>query len=106
MTIEYYPTLVIGGGYWGEKYISALGKNCVAVIDPNNDRLDQLAAMYGVWEFQSVEDLIAQGPKRGVFLDEINHIIITTPPEYHVYYAKKFSLEGKYVLVEKPFSLR
>lgn len=91
MTV-FQPTLVVGGGYWGEKYIQALGNNCVAVVDRNPERLLKLSHTYNVPVFTRAEEV----------KQDYSHVIIATPPENHVPYAHHFCIEGKYVLIEKP----
>lgn len=97
------PTIIIGCGYWGLNYLKELGGNCVAIVDKNKDRLSEICKTYPIACFESVEELLEKGSKQGVFLDEVQHVIISTPPETHWSYAKSFAIEGKYVLVEKPF---
>jgi hypothetical protein len=95
---QFQNTLVIGGGFWGEKYIKELGRNCVAVVDKNQDRLKYLENTYGVLGFIGVEEFLKYAFNRIFY----NHVIIATPPENHIPYAHYFCVEGKYVLIEKP----
>lgn len=88
-------TLVVGAGYFGEKYVQNLANHCVAIVDKNVDRLRQLSSTYNVPTFQHLEE-VHQSIK-------YTHVIIATPPENHCNYAHHFATEGKYVLVEKPF---
>lgn len=95
--ISFQPTLVIGGGYWGEKYIQALGHNCVAVIDRSQEKLEQLTRTYGIDGFLDLEELYSFE-----YIPPWEHAIIATPPENHINYAYHLCKEGKYVLIEKP----
>lgn len=86
-------TVVFGGGYFGRNYIKELGRNCVAVIEPNQDNAELVTRMFDVPAYPELpDDLTFDGA------------IIVTPPDSHVRLARMLLEKGYYVMVEKPFS--
>ena len=71
-----------------DKILGYLGENSLS--------LDNLINRFGGIVFSSMLEVAT--------LDELDAVIICTPPDSHYEYAKFFSERGTHVLVEKPFS--
>jgi predicted dehydrogenase len=89
---------VVGYGYWGAKHVRVLAGMPgvdVVVVDENAMRLVDAAAHYPSARFTS--DL------RQV-LDDVDAVVVATPPSSHAAIALRALEAGKHVLVEKPLS--
>ncbi len=89
---------VVGYGYWGSKHVRVLSSTpgvAVTVVDANSDRLDEAAAYYP-----------EAGLARGLddVQDEVDAVVIATPPGTHAELAYQALDAGKHVLVEKPLT--
>ena len=91
---------VVGGGYWGSKHVRALSAidaiEKVVVIDPSRPRLKALART-----FSNVDTY----PRLALALDEVDAVVIATPPGTHTTLALAAIQAGKHVLVEKPLAV-
>jgi predicted dehydrogenase len=67
----------------------------VAVIDPSSERIDRLRR-----SFPEVADY----PDLGSALDDLDAVVLATPPSTHADLATMAMEAGKHVLVEKPFA--
>jgi predicted dehydrogenase len=90
---------VLGCGYWGSKHIRVLqqlaGVDQVVVIDPREERLRAIRRSFP-W-LRSFRDLDAA-------LDQVDAVVIATPPSTHAGLALKAIAAGKHLLVEKPMA--
>lgn len=89
-------TIVVGAGYWGSKYVSELGPNCVGVVDTNLTKAQKIGQSFGV---SGVDDLGG-----AIALLDFEAAVVATPPDSHVDIALQLLEAGKYVLVEKPLA--
>ena len=91
---------VVGGGYWGSKHVRALSSidavEKVVVIDPSRPRAEALARA-----FSNVDTY----PALPCALDEVDAVVIATPPGTHTPLALEAIQAGKHVLVEKPLAV-
>lgn len=88
---------VVGIGAIGTRYLewgSQLGAE-VAAFDSREGRRAALLDIGGVKVCDELEDLLSWGA---------THIIVSTPPEYHLKAASPFIIAGLNVLVEKPLA--
>src|SRR6266487_1572716 len=94
-----FRVAVVGCGYWGSKHVRVLhateGVEEVAVVDSREDRVRSLARSY-----KSAPWHTALGPA----LDEVDAVVVATPPSTHVAVALQAIEAGKHVLVEKPLA--
>jgi predicted dehydrogenase len=90
---------VVGCGYWGSKHVRVLSGipevDQVVAIDPFEERLLNL---------QRAFPGLALRPSLAAALDDIDAVIIATPPSTHVQLALNAMAAGKAVLVEKPLA--
>jgi predicted dehydrogenase len=90
---------VIGCGYWGSKHARVLQQMTeverVVVIDPRQDRLNSLVRSFPA--LQAFTDLDAA-------LNQVDAVVIATPPSTHFGIAKTALDAGKHILVEKPIT--
>lgn len=90
---------VAGVGYWGSKHIRTLRSlesvRQVVAIDPSPDRLAGLHRSFPE---------IAGAPSVEAALEDIDALIIATPPSTHAALAMSAMRAGKHVLVEKPMA--
>jgi predicted dehydrogenase len=90
---------VIGCGYWGSKHVRVLQQMTeveqVAIIDPQQDRLDSLVQSFPA--LQAFTDLDEA-------LNQVDAVVIATPPSTHFGIAKTALDSGKHILVEKPLT--
>jgi len=88
---------VVGCGYWGSKHVRVLhateGVEEVAVVDSREDRVRSLARSYKSAPWHTA---------LGTALDEVDAVVVATPPSTHVAVALQAIEAGKHVLVEKP----
>jgi predicted dehydrogenase len=90
---------VVGCGYWGSKHVRVLHGipevESVVAIDQREDRLRDLKRTFpGLGMFGSLD----------AALDEVDALVIATPPKTHVSIAVAAMEAGKSVLVEKPLA--
>ncbi|QWZ10479.1 Gfo/Idh/MocA family oxidoreductase [Nocardioides panacis] len=90
---------VVGCGYWGSKHVRALSAldvvDKVVVIEPSLPRLEALSRT-----FPNVETC----PALPLALDDVDAVVIATPPGTHRTLALAAIQAGKHVLVEKPLA--
>jgi predicted dehydrogenase len=91
---------VVGGGYWGSKHVRALSTidavNKVVVIDPSRPRLEALSRTFSN---------VVTRPTLSLALDEVDAVVVATPPGTHTSLALAAMQAGKHVLVEKPLAV-
>jgi predicted dehydrogenase len=94
-----FRVAVVGCGYWGSKHVRVLhateGVGEVVVVDSREDRARSLARSY---RSASWHDCL------GPALDEVDAVVVATPPSTHVAVALTAIEAGKHVLVEKPLA--
>ncbi|MDT7547237.1 MAG: scyllo-inositol 2-dehydrogenase [Actinomycetota bacterium] len=90
---------ILGYGAIGHEHSAAIavteGLELAAVCDPNPLRVD--AARELAPDVRGVEDLLVQ--------DDVDLVIVSTPPNTHADWALRCLEAGKHVVVEKPFCL-
>ncbi len=90
---------VVGCGYWGSKHVRVLsnhpGVTGVVIIDGRNEIRASVGADYP-------EAL--QRPTLTSALDDIDAIVVATPPETHFDVTAEAIAAGKHALVEKPMA--
>ena len=92
---------VLGYGYWGPNLVRNLHKieasEMVAVADRDPHRLSAAKSSYPSIEVMNDADtLLAR--------EDIDAVVVATPPSTHYALAKKALENGKHVLVEKPLT--
>ncbi len=92
---------IIGLGWAGETHLKAYleqpGVEVVAIADPNESRLEQVAATYHIPNhYADYHDLVAR--------DDINAVSIATPNHMHSPVGVAALQSGKHVLSEKPLA--
>ena len=90
---------VVGVGYWGSKHVRTMRSlDCVeqvVVIDPSAERVARLRHSFPeVAAFPTLDDA----------LDDVDALVVATPPSTHAQLAIRAMEAGKQVLVEKPFA--
>jgi predicted dehydrogenase len=90
---------VVGYGYWGSKHVRVLSTMPdvdVVVVDEHVGRLDEAEAYYPsvAGTATSLEDV----------LDDVDAVLVATPPAAHAEVALQAINAGKHVLVEKPMA--
>ena len=94
-----FRVAVVGCGYWGSKHVRVLhateGVEEVAVVDSREDRVRSLARSYKSAPWHTA---------LGTALDEVDAVVVATPPSTHVAVALQAIEAGKHVLVEKPLA--
>jgi predicted dehydrogenase len=90
---------VVGCGYWGSKHVRALSSleavRKVLLIDSNQGRARTLSRSFAN---------VAARPSLRAALDELDAVVIATPPSTHTELALEAIAAGKHVLVEKPLA--
>jgi predicted dehydrogenase len=89
---------VIGYGYWGSKHVrvlSSLPEVEVTVVDCNLDRLAEASAHYPSAHLAPALDEV---------LDDLDGVVIATPPASHAAIAHRALEAGLHALVEKPMT--
>lgn len=88
----------MGYGYWGSKHVRVLSSMpglTVTVVDGNQDRLSEAMANYPAARFATDLDDV---------LDEIDAVVVATPPTTHFRIALQAIRASRHVLVEKPLT--
>jgi predicted dehydrogenase len=92
----------IGYGYWGPNLVRNFVENpsseVVIVADLNKERLTKIKALYP--RIMVTEDY------KDLFTQNLDAVIIATPPPTHYPLAKECLEHGLHVLVEKPITLK
>lgn len=92
---------VIGAGYWGPNLIRNFsqlgGSDVIACADLSEDRLSHIKSLYHQIE-------TTQDHRKLLDNDEIDAIVIATPPKTHYDLAMDAIKAGKHVFVEKPLA--
>jgi len=94
----HWPFLVVGVGSIGKRHIANLrrvGVRRIWAYDPQQARVDEAEARWGVRGFASLEDALAAGPKA---------VLICSPPVYHIPQALAAARAGAHLFIEKPLS--
>jgi predicted dehydrogenase len=89
---------VVGYGYWGSKHVrvlSSLPDVDVTVVDASPARLAEAAAYYPAARFARLLEAT---------LDDIDAVVVATPPAEHCAVTELASEAGKHALVEKPLT--
>ena len=89
---------IIGGGFMGRTWSGVVRRSTDATLVgiAGGRRAPALAAEFGCPVFESVPELIAQ--------DDVDLLVITTPPKVHHRLTLEAARAGKAVLVEKPMA--
>ena len=92
---------VIGCGYWGpnliRNFVEIPASEVVSVADLREERLAHIKSTYpNIKVTKEYQDL---------FTEDIQAVIIATPPATHYPLAKEFLTRGYHVFVEKPITL-
>jgi predicted dehydrogenase len=90
---------VVGAGYWGSKHVRAFrsvpGVGDITVIDPSDERVANVRrSIPGLNGRRCLSDA----------LDDVDGVVIATPPSTHAPLALQAIEAGKHVLVEKPLA--
>jgi predicted dehydrogenase len=89
---------VVGYGYWGSKHVRVLSSTpgvAVSVVDAHCDRLAEAAAQYPAVRLAGDLDDV---------LDEVDAVVVATPPHSHAALGRRALESGKHVLIEKPLT--
>jgi predicted dehydrogenase len=86
--------VVFGAGYWGKNYVRELGRRCVLVVEPDPVKARNVSEQFGVPSAPALPTDV-----------EFDGAVLAVPPMLNVALAEPLLLQGKYVLVEKPFAL-
>ena len=94
-----FRVALAGCGYWGSKHVRVLnaadGVDEVVLVDSREDRLLSLARSYKISRCY---------PALGPALEDVDAVVVATPPSTHVPLALAAIRAGKHVLVEKPLA--
>lgn len=92
---------VLGYGYWGPNLVRNLYNipDCemVAVADRDQRQTEAVRKLYPVIETANEADEV-------ICREDIDAVVVATPPSTHYPLAKKALMAGKHVLVEKPLT--
>lgn len=91
---------IVGIGYWGPNYIRTLNElkeNIVCCCDLDTENLDKMKNLYSDINITTNYLEMVNDPK-------IDAVVIATPLNTHFNITKDFLINGKHVLVEKPFT--
>jgi len=93
---------VVGAGYWGPNWIRTILASSVSelavVCDNNSQRLDFVKTSFPEVTVTDDYDLVISG-------NDVDAIILVTPPESHEELGIRALSSGKHTLVEKPMSV-
>lgn len=96
--LHHLRVAVVGYGYWGSKHVRVLCGTpgvSVTVVDQNTDRLAEALANFPALSIAtSLADII----------DQVDAVVVATPPEYHAPIALRALRAGLHALVEKPLA--
>src|SRR5215211_1533377 len=85
---------VVGYGYWGSKHVRVLNSMpgvAVTVVDGEATRLNEAAAHH-------------PGARLDDVLEDVDAVVVATPPGSHAVLSQRAIDAGKHVLVEKPLA--
>jgi predicted dehydrogenase len=90
---------VVGCGYWGSRHVRVLqqlpGVDGVAVIDASEERRTLMLRSFPA--ARAFPDLKSA-------LDEVQAVVVATPPQSHAALARQALEAGRHVLIEKPMT--
>jgi predicted dehydrogenase len=90
---------VAGCGYWGSKHVRVLQQlsevDQVVIIDPQEERRTVLLQSFP--SLRALKDLPSA-------IDDVDAVVIATPPSTHLELALQALEAGKHVLIEKPMT--
>ncbi|WP_100501366.1 Gfo/Idh/MocA family protein [Geodermatophilus chilensis] len=89
---------VVGYGYWGSKHVRVLSSTPavdVTIVDGQASRLAEAAAHYPSARLATTLDDV---------IDEVDAVVVATPPGTHAPIAIRALEAGRHVLVEKPLA--
>ena len=89
---------VVGYGYWGSKHVRVLSSAPgvdVTIVDGHPSRLDEASAHYPSARVAS---------RLHEVLDDVDAVVVATPPSSHAVIAQQALMADKHVLVEKPLA--
>lgn len=90
---------VVGCGYWGSNHVRSLSvMQSVTQLVIVDDRAERLEAVG--WEYPNA----LRRPSLTAALDDLDAVVVATPPESHFELAAEAIASGKHVLVEKPMT--
>jgi predicted dehydrogenase/nucleoside-diphosphate-sugar epimerase len=72
------------------------GLSVVALVDRSRARAEELASAYGVARVDTEMDAV---------LDEVDAVVLATPPAHHAPATRAVAARGKHVFVEKPMAI-
>ena len=89
---------VIGGGRWGENHIRTLYEmgNLAAVVEPNENRLQELKEKYGMTALTSLEEALE---------NSFDGYVVSSSAETHYEIGKRILERGFPCLIEKPMTM-
>jgi predicted dehydrogenase len=91
---------VVGCGYWGSKHVRVLQQlskvDQVMIIDPQEERRRVLLQSFP--SLRGLKDLTSA-------FDDVDAVIIATPPSTHSELALQALEAGKHILIEKPMTI-
>jgi predicted dehydrogenase len=88
----------VGYGYWGSKHVrvlSSIPEVAVTVVDPQPERRAEAAAHYPT---------VGLAARLDDVLDEVDAVLVATPPGTHAEVAGRALRAGRHALVEKPLA--
>ena len=92
---------IVGAGYWGKNIIRTFNSlesvNLKYIADKNTEILDRFSGYSQTRKTLDNRDILKD--------EEVEALIISTPPVSHYEIAKEALCSGKHVMIEKPFTL-
>jgi len=93
---------VIGCGYWGpnliRNFVEIPSSDVVIVADLRDERLSHIKACY--------QQIAVTKNYKDLFAQDLDAVVIATPPSTHYQFAKECLERGLQVLVEKPMTIK